>query len=124
MNFVAARPAGEGFELRHALEDAWRDERVMRRWQRFALPLDETLIDSLLQACAALPGTRTLLHDRHAATEGWALETRGYLAMRPEAAASTPAAAELPNVDRSAPIAAPGHRGFIHSKSRVDVCVT
>jgi hypothetical protein len=83
---ISARQSGEGFALRHALEDAWRDERVNRCWQRFALPLNEALIDKLLRQCAALAGTRTLLHERSAATEGWALQRAGR--------ASTPAEAE------------------------------
>jgi hypothetical protein len=74
---LAARRSGEGFALRHALEDAWRDARVNRCWQRFALPLDERLIDGLLKQCASLAGTRTLLHDRGSATDGWALERAG-----------------------------------------------
>lgn len=83
---LAARQGDEGFALRHALEDAWRDERVNRCWQRFAVSLDEALIDTLLQRCASLVGTRTLLHEPRAATEGWALERAGR--------ASTPAEAE------------------------------
>jgi len=83
---LAARQSNEGFALRHALEDAWCDERVNRCWQRFALALDETLIDTLLKQCVSLAGTRTLLHDRGVATEGWALERAGR--------ASTPAEAK------------------------------
>jgi len=73
--------------LRHALEDAWCDARVNRCWQRFALQLDEALVDTLLQqgADAAIAGTRTLLHDRGTATEGWALDTRGRVALPTEA---------------------------------------
>ena len=82
---ITARQSGDGFALRHALEDAWRDERVNRRWQRFALPLDEALIDTLLQRCAAVAGTRTLLHERGAATEGWALERAGRISTPLEA---------------------------------------
>jgi hypothetical protein len=70
-----ASPIGQ----RQALEDAWLDARVNRRWQRFALLLDEALVESLLRqgVGAAFASTRTLLHDRAAATEGWALQTRG-----------------------------------------------
>jgi hypothetical protein len=64
---------------RHTLEDAWRDALVNRRWQRFALQLDDALVDRLLQqgAGVAFAGTRMLLHERATATEGWALETAG-----------------------------------------------
>jgi hypothetical protein len=64
---------------RHTLEDAWRDARVNRRWQRFALQLNEDTVERLLQqgAGVAFASTRTLLHERAAATEGWALESAG-----------------------------------------------
>lgn len=74
---IVARQDPMPFALRHALEDAWCDSRVQRRWQQFALQLDEPLIDRLLQQCAAIAGTRTLLHERCAATEGWALDRAG-----------------------------------------------
>jgi hypothetical protein len=73
--------------LRDALEDAWADARVNRCWQRFALQLDEPLVERLLERCAAagLSGTHLLLHEQANATEGWALETHGRVA-RPGAA--------------------------------------
>jgi hypothetical protein len=82
--------AGQGSDAcasRQALEDAWCDARVNRCWQRFALQLDEALVDTLLQqgADAAIAGTHTLLHDRATATEGWALDTRGRVALPTEA---------------------------------------
>ena len=72
--------------VREALEDAWADDCVNRRWQRFALQLDETLIEELLARHAAhqASGTRILLHDRSLATDGWALERCGRVAA-PEA---------------------------------------
>jgi hypothetical protein len=74
--------------LREALEDAWGDARVNRCWQRFALQLDEPLLERLLERCAAgaLAGTQMLLHERATATEGWALDTRGKVAGVPTAA--------------------------------------
>ncbi len=75
---IEARQAADPFVLRHALEDAWADDRVNRRWQSFALQLDEPLIDSLLRQCVAIARTRTLLHERATATEGWALDTAGH----------------------------------------------
>jgi hypothetical protein len=74
----AGQDAGP-WALRHALEDAWADARVNRCWQRFALQLDEALIERLLQRCAAgaLAGTRWLLHDFATAIEGWALDNGG-----------------------------------------------
>ena len=65
--------------LRDALEDAWADGLVVRSGQRFALQLDEALVERLLERCAAagLAGMHLLLHARATATEGWALDTRG-----------------------------------------------
>jgi hypothetical protein len=82
--------AGQGTDAcasRQALEDAWCDARVNRCWRRFALQLDEALVEKLLQqgADAAIAGTRTLLHERATATEGWALDTRGRVALPAEA---------------------------------------
>jgi hypothetical protein len=76
---IEAGRDADAWTLRHALEDAWCDGRVNRCWQRFALQLDEALIERLLQRCAAgaLSGTRLLLHEMATATEGWALDTGG-----------------------------------------------
>jgi len=99
--------AGQGADarvLRHALEDAWSDARVNRCWQRFALQLDEAVIERLLQRCAAgaLAGTRVLLHERATATEGWALDRGGWAATAGPAARRFPArAAAVAPVDRA-----------------------
>lgn len=76
---IEARCSEDAWTLRHALEDAWRDARVNRCWQRFALQLDEMQAEALLQGFvkAAGTGTRVMLHARDTATEGWALDTRG-----------------------------------------------
>ena len=77
---IEAGQSADAWALRHALEDAWCDARVNRCWQRFALQLDEALIERLLQRCAAgaLSGTRVLLHELARATEGWALDSGGW----------------------------------------------
>ena len=64
---------------RLALEDAWLNERVQRRWQHFVLSLGEAGTDALLGRCAArgLAGVRTLQHAPEEATEGWALAQGG-----------------------------------------------
>ncbi len=61
--------------LRQALEDAWLNERVLRRWQHFALQLGETAAEALLARAteAGLAGIRTLHHANEQATDGWAL---------------------------------------------------
>jgi hypothetical protein len=67
----------DALATRHALEDAWQDPRVNRRWQRFALALDAPRAEALLQRAATVLGGRALLHSRAGATEGWALPTQG-----------------------------------------------
>ncbi len=61
--------------LRQALEDAWLNERVQRRWQHFALQLGEAATEALLKKAteAGLAGVRTLHHAPEQATDGWAL---------------------------------------------------
>ena len=61
--------------LRQALEDAWLNERVLRRWRHFALQLGETATEALLVRAteAGLAGVRTLHHGAEQATDGWAL---------------------------------------------------
>jgi len=63
-------------DLRRTLEDAWTAERVMRRWQHFALSLGEAGCDALLARVAEtpLPGRVTLWHEPAQAVEGWGLE--------------------------------------------------
>lgn len=76
--------ANDAAATRRALEDAWADARVNRRWQQFVLHLGEAATEALLQraAEAGLAAVRTLLHAPAQATEGWALATRG-LVQRP-----------------------------------------
>lgn len=66
---------------RHAVEDLWRDPLVYRRWQRLSHGLTAADCDRIGRAAAdrglAGRGVRWLTDD--AATEGWALATRGYL---------------------------------------------
>ncbi len=71
--------------LRLALEDAWLNERVQRRWQHFALSLGEAGTETLLERAteAGLAGVRTLHHGREQATEGWALPITAAAAREP-----------------------------------------
>ena len=68
--------------LRQALEDAWLNERVQRRWQHFALQLGEAGTEALLHKAteASLAGVRTLNHAPEQATDGWALPLPGLAA--------------------------------------------
>jgi hypothetical protein len=78
-------PQASGADLRHALEDLWTDAAVNRRWQRFALQLDEAQCERLLRQAArrGLGGKAWQWLPRAAATEGWALATEGYAGPRP-----------------------------------------
>jgi hypothetical protein len=61
--------------LRSALEDAWCQERVQRRWQHFVLALGETACETLLEqaARAGLAGIPVLTHPAEQAVDGWGL---------------------------------------------------
>ena len=77
---------------RWAVEDAWRSAAVQQRWARFARQLSAAQCEALLARAAARKlGTTVLVPLSHAgATDGWHLETRGYL---PHAAGPAPATA-------------------------------
>lgn len=64
--------------LRTAIEDAWLQERVLRRWQHFVLSLGAAGTEALLERAAALPlpGVRVL---QHAAPPVLRLAPRGAL---------------------------------------------
>lgn len=74
----AGRPL-DAQALRERLEDAWSDERVVRRWQRFAEALSRADVDRLIDSAVTLglSGRRLCGHAQAAATEGWALGSRG-----------------------------------------------
>jgi len=59
--------------LRWALEDAWDDALVQRRWTQFALKLSPEQAQHLAQRAAALPCSpvRVQAHSALSATEGW-----------------------------------------------------
>lgn len=65
--------------LRWALEDAWQSRMVLNRWKRVARQLTAMQAELIVEAQG--PGTRHL--PDLLATEGWALETRGYVVPRP-----------------------------------------
>jgi len=68
-------------EVRWAIEDAWRNPLVQRRWTAFARPLDAAQCEALVaRATARMLGTTLALqHGEAQATEGWNLESRGYV---------------------------------------------
>lgn len=78
-------------EQRWALEDAWAEGRVQRRWAQFAVQLSTAEAEALLQQLATQglagpAGMRMLVHAPAAVTEGWALPTAGRLLRSPRRA--------------------------------------
>ena len=70
--------------MRWAIEDAWSNALVQKRWQAFAGPLEAETCEALVR-CAAAKKLVTVRVESLAparATEGWNLETRGYVAHR------------------------------------------
>ncbi|MGH8797076.1 MAG: hypothetical protein ACREXI_08485 [Caldimonas sp.] len=67
--------------MRWAVEDAWSDTLVQKRWQAFAGPLGAEACAALVQRAAAkkLATVRVVSFQPAHATEGWDLETRGYV---------------------------------------------
>ncbi|OWQ85126.1 hypothetical protein CDN99_23265 [Roseateles aquatilis] len=68
-------------EIRWALEDAWRDALLQKRWTRFAQQLTPAQAETLVQRAAnkRLSNVRVQNHGP-AATDGWALERQGFRA--------------------------------------------
>jgi hypothetical protein len=66
----------EGADLRHALEDLWTDAAVNRRWQRFALQLDEAACERAVRMASKLRlgGRSWQWLPQSTATDGWALQ--------------------------------------------------
>lgn len=76
---IAAGPVATPAQLRAALEAAWCEPLIVRRWQRVALRMPpaccETVAAALPAAAAGLAPMRYLSLEQ--ATEGWALDTGG-----------------------------------------------
>jgi hypothetical protein len=74
-----------GADLRHALEDFWTDAAVNRRWQRFALQMDEASCERAVRIAArrGLGGKGWQWLPSAAATEGWAMSDGGPAAKPP-----------------------------------------
>lgn len=67
-------------QIRWALEDAWTQPLLQKRWARFALQLTAAQTEALVQRAAAkrLATMHVQQHALPSATEGWALERRGF----------------------------------------------
>ena len=76
-----ARTPQDQLSLRWAIEDAWRNPLVLRRWTEFARQLDAAGCEQLLHRMAAqkLVTHRISTISDEQATEGWNLESRGYV---------------------------------------------
>ncbi|MGD9835553.1 MAG: hypothetical protein AB7U92_22620 [Piscinibacter sp.] len=71
----------EPMRERWAVEDAWRNPLVMKRWTAFARLLTPSQCEDLLSRAAAkhLATQRIEQIDADTATDGWNLESRGYV---------------------------------------------
>lgn len=77
---------------RRALEDAWLNDRVQRRWQHFVLSLGEPGCQALLQQAEArgLAGVRLMFHAPDQAVDGWSLPVAAPIAAAPRARPAMP----------------------------------
>lgn len=76
--------SGQGADRRRALEDAWLQERVQRRWQHLVLSMGEAATAALLEQAArlTLPGRRVVSHPETQAVEGWGMAMTAQTPMR------------------------------------------
>lgn len=78
---LVAHGAINAQQIRWALEDAWTQPLLLKRWSRFAMQLTAAQAESLVQRAAAKQLSQSIHVQQHAAemaTEGWALERKGY----------------------------------------------
>ena len=92
---LAAGPVLDGAAARRAMENAWSDALVQRRWQRLALLLTSADCEQLLQRAArrGLMGAGKQWLNSTRATDGWALESAGQASLVTSAEESARAAA-------------------------------
>ena len=64
--------------IRWALEDAWRDPLLQKRWTRFARQLTAEQAESLVQRAASKRLSNVRVQSHAAATDGWALDRQGF----------------------------------------------
>ena len=77
---LAANELQAPHEIRWALEDAWSQPLVMKRWTRFALQLRPEQAEALVERAAAKKLSPVHVQRHEDATDGWALATGGYAA--------------------------------------------
>lgn len=79
---IVASKQADPQQVRWALEDAWQQELVLKRWTRFALQLTAAQAESLVLRASEkgwISSQRVQRHPKKNATEGWALERRGFV---------------------------------------------
>jgi hypothetical protein len=71
----------EAHRARWAIEDAWRNPLVLKRWSAFARQLSAVQCEALIVRASArqLGALSTHQHTEAQATEGWNLDSRGYV---------------------------------------------
>jgi hypothetical protein len=71
----------EAHRARWAIEDAWRNPLVLKRWSAFARQLSAAQCEALIVRASArqLGALGTHHHTEAQATEGWNLDSRGYV---------------------------------------------
>jgi hypothetical protein len=76
---IAAGPSADVPALRRAMEAAWAQPLVLRRWQRVALRLTAAQCERIVETAVQrrLAGAEMRCLSLEAATDGWALETGG-----------------------------------------------
>lgn len=67
-------------EIRWALEDAWRDPLLQKRWTHFAQQLTPEQAEQLVQRAAKKQLSNVRVQSHAAPTDGWALERQGFRA--------------------------------------------
>ena len=77
---LAAGRIADAVAERHAVEDLWRDPLINKRWQRLALRLTADDCERIGRVAAdrGLAGSGVRWLTAESATDGWALESRGY----------------------------------------------
>ncbi|MCE4555677.1 hypothetical protein [Pelomonas cellulosilytica] len=75
---LAAAELQAPHEIRWALEDAWAQPLVQKRWLRFALQLTADQAEALVERAAAKKLSPVHIQRHDDATDGWALSTHGY----------------------------------------------
>jgi hypothetical protein len=108
---IGAGPGADGAALRRAMEAAWAQSLVLRRWQRVALRLTEAQCERIVGMAVQrrLAGAELRCLSIEAATDGWALETGGQV----DAITSAPTASAQPPTPSSVRAPAPPPR--VHS---------